>query len=144
MRHKYKTKLILSEYTPEELKGIIGQFDLFVSTRMHPLIHAISMHVPAVAVDYTFKVMELMRMVGQDRQVCHIRAVNFNELVLKIDATYSARNKIKRDLITRVKVMQKRAMLNGKLLRAFVMRARFEVRGSLNVDGEGEYEDQNN
>jgi len=50
--NKHRVKLIRNEYTPEELKRIIGQFDLLISGRIHPIIHAFFMGVPSVGIDY--------------------------------------------------------------------------------------------
>ena len=118
--HKHNLKSITNEYTPEELKGIIGQFDLFISTRMHPLIHAISMCTPVIGIDYTFKTGELMKRVGQERRACHIRNLDYNELISKIDATYSARDKVRETLRIKSKVMQKYAFSNAKLIKSFI------------------------
>ena len=117
---KSKLCLITNEYTPEELKGIIGQFDLFISSRMHPVIHAISMCTPVIGIDYTFKVEELMRRVSQERGVCHITNLDYKELSSKIDAIYFAREKITETLRLKSKVMQNYAYSNAKLITAYL------------------------
>lgn len=117
VKHKNKVKLINNEYTYRELKGLIGQFDLFISSRMHPVIHALSMHVPVVAIDYTFKARGIMEMVGLDGFVCDLKTLSVRELTSKIDVAYSSRDKIRRDLGSSMKVIRERAMYNAKLLR---------------------------
>lgn len=116
VEHKNKIKLITQEYKAEELKGIIGQLDLLISSRMHPIIHAISMHTPVVAIDYTFKAKELMKRVGQQEYVCHITTVNYKELRSKIGNAYHNRGKIRKTLKTRSKILEKQASLNAKLI----------------------------
>ena len=118
--YKHNLKLITGEYTPEELKGIIGQFDLFVSTRMHPLIHAISMGTPTIGIDYTFKTKELMKRVGQERRAFHIMNLDYNELISKIDETYSAKDEIRETQKIESKVMQKYALSNAKLIKDLI------------------------
>jgi len=117
VKYKTKVKLINNEYTCQELKGIIGQFDLLISSRMHPIIHALSMYVPVVGIGYTYKAKGIMKMVGLDRFVCDLKTLNVCELTSKIGVSYSSRDKIRRDLRFRMRVIRERAMLNAKLLK---------------------------
>lgn len=114
--HNGNIKFITREYEPEELKGIIGQLDLLVSTRMHPMIHAISMHTPVVGIDYTFKATELMKRAGQQEYVCHVTTVTSKELESRIDKAYRNRDKIRKTLSTKSKILKKHASLNAKLI----------------------------
>jgi len=115
-----KVRLITGEKTPEELKGIIGQLDLFITTRQHPLIHSTSMHVPTIAIDYTFRMQELMRRLGQESLVCDIKAVDYNKLTSKINAAYSTKDRIKKDLMYKTKILQNYAAKNANLLKALL------------------------
>lgn len=117
--HKKKIKQITQEYGPEELRAIIGRLDLLVSTRMHPIIHAISMHTPVVGIDYTFKTTELMKRVDQQQYVCQIATVDYDELKSKICNAYNNRNKIRQILKEKSKIMRKQAFLNAKLIMGF-------------------------
>ena len=117
VEHKNKVKLINNEYTYQELKGLIGQFDLFISSRMHPVIHALSMHVPVVAIDYTYKAKGIMEMVGLDEFVCDLKTLNLRDLTSRIDVAYCSRETIRRELASRMKVIRKRAMYNAILLK---------------------------
>lgn len=108
----HQLKLITGEYTPEELKGIIGMFDLFISTRMHPLIHAVSTCTPAIGIDYTFKTKELMRRVDQEEATCKIDIMDYDELISKIDAAYSSIDEIREKLKIKSKEMRDCAMFS--------------------------------
>lgn len=116
VRYKRRVKLISNKYNPEELKGLIGQFELLISSRMHPIIHAISMCTPVIGIDYNFKVEELMRRIGLESGVCHIVNWNYADLISKTNDMYSAREKIRKILITESKVMQNYALSNAKLI----------------------------
>ena len=48
-RNKDSVGFIGHDHTPEELKGIIGQCALFIGSRMHANIAALSMCVPTIA-----------------------------------------------------------------------------------------------
>ncbi|MNN85513.1 colanic acid biosynthesis protein [compost metagenome] len=47
--------LVDHDLTPEELKYLYSKMDLFVGTRMHSNIFALSEHVPCVAISYDLK-----------------------------------------------------------------------------------------
>ena len=57
-------RLMRGDYTPAELKGMIGQMQLFVSTRLHPSIFAISSCVPTVTIHDHVKVSGFMELAG--------------------------------------------------------------------------------
>ena len=116
VKHKSKIKLITQEYEAGELKGIIGQLDLLISSRMHPIIHAISMHTPVVGIDYTFKATELMKRVNLQEYLCHIDSVDYGELKSKIEKAYHNRQKIREILKTKSEMLEKRAFFNVKLI----------------------------
>jgi len=42
-KHKDKVRVINQEYTPEDLKGLIGKFELFIGMRLHSVVDAVSM-----------------------------------------------------------------------------------------------------
>ena len=59
--------LLRGDYSPRQLKGMIGTLDLFVGTRLHPSLFAASMGVPLMAVHDHSKVRGFMRQIGQER-----------------------------------------------------------------------------
>ncbi|MBT8039775.1 MAG: polysaccharide pyruvyl transferase family protein [Gammaproteobacteria bacterium] len=59
--------LLRGDYSPRQLKGMIGTLDLFVGTRLHPSLFAASMGVPLMTVHDHPKVRGFMRQIGQER-----------------------------------------------------------------------------
>jgi colanic acid/amylovoran biosynthesis protein len=47
--------MIAGEYTPQEIRAIIGQCQLIVSGKMHSAIAAVSMYIPVVVLAYSYK-----------------------------------------------------------------------------------------
>lgn len=118
IKEKKNAKLITADkYTCQELKGIIGELDLLVSSRMHPVIHAISMHVPAVAIDYTYKAKALMKAIDRENQVLDLRALNFDNLISKIDDVMRYRDKIKKEMMSQARIMRRLSLRNAELIR---------------------------
>ena len=119
-KNKPKIKVIVNEYTASELKGVIGQFDLFIGERAHSVISSTSMYVPSLSITFSLDPRThgiIGKMLGQEKWVYNIEKFDFNTLVSKINNLWLGREKAKRDLITKVDAVKKRAMLNGELLK---------------------------
>ena len=117
VKNKQKVVLITREYTPEELKGIIGQCDLFIGARMHANIAATSMHVPTIGIGYSYKFNGIMEMVGLEDYICDIRSLKFEELIPKINDAWANREEIKRELKSKIEILQEQTLLNCKLVK---------------------------
>jgi len=68
-RLKNKSSFIVmkkEDYTPTEIKGIIGTMDLFISMRVIPLVLACSMKVPCIAISCLQKISSFADMAGFD------------------------------------------------------------------------------
>ena len=112
LKNKDKTTMISNEYSPEELRSIISQCDLFIGMRMHAIIHALSMHVPTVGIDYSGKVLGIMTMTEQNGLVCRADTLNLNDLLAKVEFAFENRDRIRKTLESRVRILQQRSMLN--------------------------------
>lgn len=117
VKNKDRTKLIANEYTPEELRGIIGRCDLFIGARMHANISAISMHVPTIAIAWSHKYYGIFRTLGQEKYVCDVKTTTFDELISKINDAWSNREEIKKTLMRKVRIQEKLALFNGELVK---------------------------
>lgn len=53
---------IIDELNPTKVKYVISKLDLLISPRMHPIIHALSVGVPVIGVDYNNKTREVMKL----------------------------------------------------------------------------------
>ena len=118
VKNKNRVKVITNEYAADELKGLIGQFDLFIGERIHSVVNAMSMCVPSIIIDrFTDERLGIIRMVGQENAIYYVENLNADTLLSKINDTWSKRDKIKKDLRSQIEIIQERAMLNGKLLK---------------------------
>ena len=117
VENKNKIIAIANEYSASELKGIIGQCDMFIGARMHSNIAAISLCIPTIGISYSHKAPGILKMVGLENYVCDFRATNFDELKMKIDDMWSNREKIKEDMSPKVKELNKGVWSNGKLVK---------------------------
>lgn len=64
-----ETFTLRSEYTPQEIAGVIGVCDLLIGMRLHSILFAILTATPAVALSYDPKVRSLTRRIGHE-EIC--------------------------------------------------------------------------
>ena len=116
--NKDRVKLITNEYGPQELKGLIGQFDFFIGERVHSVIGAMSMCVPSIVISWSSdQRLGIIKMLGQENVICYAENLNADALLSKINDIWSKRDRIKKDLRSQTEIIKERAMLNGKLLK---------------------------
>lgn len=115
-----KSFLIEHQYTPNELKRIIGQCDLFIGSRMHANIAALSMHVPTIAISWSHKYYGIMQRLGLEEYVCDLSTITFEELRVKVNKIWSKRNEIQKRLIFKIMEEEKSALYGIKLVRNLI------------------------
>jgi colanic acid/amylovoran biosynthesis protein len=88
--------------TPELLKTAYGLTDIFIGTRMHSNIFALSGGVPVVAIAYRYKTQGIMQMMGLENWVIDIEQINSEALVAKLTSLWQERHIIRRHIYARV------------------------------------------
>ncbi len=119
-RNKNGIKLIKGDYSPEELKGIIGRCDLFIGARMHSNIASTSMHVPTIALAWSHKYHGIMKMLGQERYVCDIETAKFNEIIPKIIDAWCNRDEIMKKLASKTTELERSALYSARLVERLI------------------------
>jgi polysaccharide pyruvyl transferase WcaK-like protein len=124
VKNKDKIKLIENEYAPEELKALIGQFDLFIGARTHSVISAAMMCTPFVAIEYESPKTRgiIGKMLDCEEFVYDIGTLDFDTLITKINDVWLNREKIRGELKFKIEGMEGRALLNGKLVKELMTR----------------------
>lgn len=118
--NKNQVSMITNEYSAAELKGIIGCLDLFLGERLHSVVNAISMSVPSIAIGRKQDPrLDIIRMFGQSNAIYFVDNLDKSTLMDKIVQFWDARREIKKELEEQNASMQKKAMLNGQLLKEF-------------------------
>lgn len=114
---KDRVKVITREYSAAELKGLLGQFDLFVGERLHSVINAMSMNVPSIFVALTSdQRSDILKMAGQENALYVVENLDAMKLLQKINETWLKRVDISEQLRGQMSVMREKALLNGQLL----------------------------
>ncbi len=117
VRNKQKVNLIKGDYTPEELKGLIGLCDVFIGGRMHANIAALSSCIPVIATAWSHKYHGIMQALGQERYVCDFKSMIVEDLKVKIDEIWDNRTKVKKVLSIKIKTQKQLAWSSGQLVR---------------------------
>jgi len=119
-RNRSRIRLIKGDYSPEEIKGVIGKCDLFIGTRMHSNVASTSMHVPTIALAWSHKYYGIMKMLELEKYVCDVKTITYNELVSKINAAWYNRAEIRKNLASKTAELEKSALDSGRLIKRLI------------------------
>ena len=89
-----RASVLLGDYRPDELKGVISRFWIHLGARMHASIGAVTTSVPVAAIAYSHKTPGVMKQFGLDSYVVDISQFGKGDLV-KVACELAA----KRDVI---------------------------------------------
>jgi polysaccharide pyruvyl transferase WcaK-like protein len=111
-------KTLTHLYSPEELKGLIAQCDLFIGARTHSVINAATMNIPFIAITYSsHKTRGIIgNMLSQGQLVYDIRILDFRTLRSKVEEVWLRREEIKKILPSLVEPTIERAWSSGELI----------------------------
>jgi len=105
------------KYATEELKGIIGECDLFIGAYMHSNIASLSMCVPTIGLGYSYKFQGIFEMLGQEKYVLNLKNLTSEELISKVEDTWNNSEKIRKELEARMPEVKKQVMFAGELVK---------------------------
>jgi len=114
VKNKERIRLLETDYTAQELKGIIGQCEIFIGAKMHANIAALSQAIPTVAMAYSYKFQGIMEMLGQDKYVCNTNLPK--DLVRIVNDVWNNRKEIKTELENKLPIIRNLANLNGEVV----------------------------
>ena len=95
IKNKDKVDIIIEDLSPGEIKKLIGTTEIFIGTRMHSNIFALSMNVPTLAIEYLPKTRGIMRMLDLEKYVCDINNISFDELKEKVNMLLTNQDRIR-------------------------------------------------
>lgn len=96
LNEKYKDRIFLAggEYSHNEIKYIIGLCDLFIGSRMHTCIAALSQCIPAVGLAYSKKFDGIFESVGVEECVIDMRSATQDEILTSLERAFCVRGVI--------------------------------------------------
>lgn len=108
--------VLTKNYSPEQLKAMIGTMDIFVGTRIHSIIFAVSMNVPSAAIAYQRKHYGIMEMVGLEDYVLDISDIDADKLTTLVQKLKNNRDAIIKRVKEKISIVQDEAMRNGEFI----------------------------
>ncbi|MBD3242860.1 MAG: hypothetical protein GF331_19870, partial [Chitinivibrionales bacterium] len=111
-------------YDQREVKLLVGRCELFIGSRMHACIAALSQGVPAVGVAYSRKFTGVMETLGMESLAIDLRTETPDTIVRMIENIYDSRRSV-------------RATLNAKLpqVKDSVLKLFGDIAGALEYGG---------
>jgi polysaccharide pyruvyl transferase WcaK-like protein len=123
MKNKDKARVLIKEYSSEELKGLMGEFDLLISARVHSVIGALSMGVPSLTITRSgdTRAYDLIgRTLKQEEWIYSIENLDADTFFSRITDLLRASDEIRENLPCIIRSAKEGALLNGKLLKALL------------------------
>ncbi len=116
IKPKNFVRLIEEELSPQQIKGLCGKMDLFVGTRMHSNIYALSMNVPTMAIAYQPKTKGIMEQLELESFLLPITDLNLHNLKKKFRLLIERQDEIKDCLVKKIPEFRKRAAQSGQII----------------------------
>lgn len=117
IKNKSEIRLITIEYQAQELKGIIGECDLLITSRYHSTVAALSMCVPCLVIGWGFKYDQIMEIMGQKEFVCNFESMTLAEVQAKVDKLWHDRESVQAELTSRMPSIEKSVLSGGELVK---------------------------
>jgi polysaccharide pyruvyl transferase WcaK-like protein len=116
--YSHSNVILLSRaYTPRECKGMLGQMDLFISTRMHISILATMIGTPTITVNTQPKLRGYMELIHQGSRSCDVKDFTIEKAKELVRDSLAHNKQIRLSLEGVKNEMGKRAMMASELLR---------------------------
>jgi colanic acid/amylovoran biosynthesis protein len=113
---------------PDLLKAIYGQMDVFVATRTHAAIFALSAGVPTLLIGYQHKAWGIARMLDLESWVVDIQQIGSQVLIDRLAALWTERDAVRNQIQQRLPALLEQARQPGALIAADFRKLREESR----------------
>jgi len=123
IRDKIKKSLtsnvfVLTEnYSPQQMKAMIGTMDMFIATRLHSGVFALSMNIPSLIIAYEQKTRGLMEMFGLQDYVIDINTITAEQIVFSTKKLLNSRNEVTQIIKEKLQIIKGQALLNGEFIK---------------------------
>ncbi|GAB6268099.1 MAG: polysaccharide pyruvyl transferase family protein [Smithella sp.] len=99
MQHKDRATILDTVYTPSQMKGIMGLFELCLVTRMHACILSTGIFTPAASINYQFKLKEYMNLIGLGEYTVDIDVITTAKLRTLMENAWNDRDACREVLV---------------------------------------------
>ncbi len=119
-----KTRVFVAEdsYSPEQIKEIISNMDIFIGTRLHPTIFALSSQVPSMAIHHLIKVKGLMKLFELERYFLEVDNIAAEKLNNKVQELIVQKENISQKIARKLPGIENAAYKNIELIESLLNR----------------------
>jgi polysaccharide pyruvyl transferase WcaK-like protein len=110
-----RVTLLRDDLPTTVLKGIISRAEVSVGSRFHFMVAALSSSVPGLAISWSHKYLEMMRMLDQQRYVIDLLGLTEEVLLSKVRRLWVEREAVQREISERLPEVIRRAALNAEV-----------------------------
>lgn len=114
--------VLTGNYSPEELKAMIGTMDIFIGTRIHSNIFATTMFVPTITIAYEKKHYGIMEMTGLEEYVLDISNFTSSQIIHLTDRLIQNRETLRNRLKEKIPIIQNEAIKNIQMVTSLLKR----------------------
>lgn len=122
LTNKKDVLLLEKEYNAKHLKGIIRLCDLFIGSRYHSIVAALSSCVPTIAIGWHHKYQEVMKSMNLENFVFDINNLDFTKLREKIEFLLENIDGIKKMMVSKYPLLVKDVLKGGKILEEVIQK----------------------
>jgi len=115
MKEPGRLKIIIGEYTPQELSSIYANIDLHIGTRMHSNILAMLSGTPVLAIQYEPKTKGMMDLFELGEYIVDIETMNLQSMSIKVDKAIENRNEISKKIEEKLPELKRMSLENARL-----------------------------
>lgn len=128
-QHGEKVFLLSEKVVADVLKGIVARAEVAVGSRFHFMVATLSSGVPGMAITWSHKYLEMMRMLGQERFALQHEDLTEGVLLRKVDELWQDRQAIHDEICKRLPGVKEAAAENARL--ALKLLAEVQSKGTI-------------
>ncbi|MEJ2307176.1 MAG: 4Fe-4S binding protein, partial [candidate division WOR-3 bacterium] len=115
-----RIRIIEDKLSSKILKGIIGKAEVALGSRFHFIVSSISQNVPTLAVSWSHKYKEMMRMFGLEEFTLNYDKLDENSLLAGIERLWKDRTKIRNQINFKLPEIKKLSKDNARIIVDFI------------------------
>ncbi len=116
MEYASHIHVIEEPLAPDLLKAVYGRMDMFIGSRMHSNIFALSEGVPVIAIAYQYKTEGIAQMLGLGEWVININQIDSPSLINLLSALCEKKDAIRKQLLANIPSIISQTRLAGQLV----------------------------
>ena len=114
-KHSERVRVLRYKWSASVLKGVISRAEVAIGSRFHFMVAAMSSGVPGLAITWSHKYLEMLRMVGQERFAIAHDDLTEEILLAKIRELWANRESVRREIEERLPEVKRLAAANANV-----------------------------